>query len=298
MMTGMEIISDISRLPLKARRRALRLVWRAIRASGKLPACGVEHILKYVLHLSNAEARRIDQEIVYQDMIAGADWSAVLKRSRDGLYRDVETISFPDAGVLEQVSRSGNPVIVTPMHMGCFVMPFIRIMVEHFPDRRMLILRNREDRPDETRAMERIGDFGVEMRFLNINEKQKYLDAIRFAKDGAVIVSFADLPASYGGPARVSLFGKPVQLAMGIGSLARLPAATVVPMAVHSNDHGDVVKIGRPFETYEKGATEKARVASIMRQHIEDSIRETPEQWHMWPRFNEYLDLEMLEEAI
>jgi KDO2-lipid IV(A) lauroyltransferase len=298
MMAGHEMLSDISRLPLRVRRRALRLLWSTVRVTGKLPVFGVENILKYVLHLSNSEARRIEHEIVYQDMIAIAEWGAVLKRSRHGLERDFDAISFPDRGVLEQASRSGSPVIFAPMHMGCFVLPLARIMLDHFADRRMLILRSREDRPEETRAMQRISEFGIEMRFLNVNAKQKYLDAVRFAKDGAVIVSFADLPASYGGPERVNLFGKPIQLAMGIVALARLTEATVIPLAVHSSVDSDVVNIGRPFECYQKGPAEKARIASILRRHIEDNIRETPEQWHMWPRFDEFLDTEMLGEAV
>jgi phosphatidylinositol dimannoside acyltransferase len=298
MMVGYEMLTDVARLPLKIRRRALRLWWRAVQVTGQMPVFGVENILKYVLHLSNSEARRIEHEIVYQDLIAMAEWAAILKRSRQGLEKDFDAISFSDSGVLEQAARSGNPIIFTPIHMGCFVLPFARIMVEHFADRRMLILRAREDRPDETRAMQRVSDFGIEMRFLNVNDKQKYLDAVRFAKEGAVIVSFADLPASYGAPASVDLFGKPIQLAMGIVSLARLTDATVIPLAVHSSVDGDVVNIGRPFETYQKGPAEKARIAAIMRRHIEDSIRESPEQWHMWPRFHEFLDAETLGEAV
>ncbi len=298
MMAGYEMLSDISRLPLKVRRRALRVLWRASRFTGRLPVYGVEEILRYVLHLSNSEAARIDKEIIYQDMIARAEWGAVLKRSWQGLESDSASIHFPERDVLEQASRSGKPVIFTPIHMGCYVLPFARIMLDHFESRRMLILRAREDRPDETLAMQRISEIGIDMHFLNVNEKQKYLEAVRFAKDGAVIVSFADLPASYGGPERVTLFGKPIQLAMGVTSLARLTGATVIPMAVHSTVDGDVVDIGRPFESYQKGPAEKARIASIMRRHIEDSVRETPEQWHMWPRFNEFLDTEMLGEAV
>jgi lauroyl/myristoyl acyltransferase len=298
MMAGYEMLSEISRLPLKTRRRALRAVWRAARVTGRLPVYGVEEILKYVLRVSNYEAARIDREIVYQDMIARAEWDAVLKRSWQGLENDSHAIHFPERAVLEQASRSGKPVIFAPIHMGCFVLPFARIMIDHFENRRMLILRAREDRPDETLAMRRLLEIGIDMRFLNVHEKQKYLEAVRFAKDGAVIVSFADLPASYGGPERVNLFGKPIQLAMGVASLARLTGATVIPMAVHSSVDGDIVDIGRPFESYQKSPAEKARIASIMRRHIEDSVRETPEQWHMWPRFNEFLDTEVLGEAV
>ena len=297
MMTRYEMLSDVSRLPLRARRRMLRLFWSTLRLTGKLPELGVDNILKYALHLSASEAMRIEREIVYQDMIVAAEWAAILKRNRQGLERDSETISFPEYDLLEQASQSGKPLIFAPIHMGCFALPFARIMFDHFRGRRMLILRAREDRPEETLAMQRVSEIGVDMRFLNVNDKQNYFDAVRFAKDGAVIVTFVDLPASYGGPARVNLFGKPARLAMGIGSLARLIEATVIPLSVHSSVGGDVVNVGRAFETYMKGPEEKARVATIVRRHIEDSIRPSPEQWHMWPRLNEFMDTEMQEEA-
>jgi lauroyl/myristoyl acyltransferase len=298
MISASEILSDISRLPLRVRRRALRLWWSAARGTGRLPDLGIDELLKYVLHLSNSEARRIGQEIVYQDMVASVEWSAVLRRSPQGFASDLGTASFSDPETIERASRGGNPVIFAPIHMGCFLLPLARIMLDHFSDRRMLILRAKEDNAEQTLAMQRLLDLGIEMRFLNVNEKQKYLDAIRFAKEGAVMVSFADLPASYGAPARLSLFGRPVQIAMGIAGLARLTEATVIPVAVRSSADGDVIHTGQPFQTYQKSPAEKTRVASIMRRHIEDSIRDAPEQWHMWPRFHEFLDLEMLQEAV
>jgi phosphatidylinositol dimannoside acyltransferase len=298
MITASEMLSDISRLPLRVRRRALRLWWSAARTTARLPDPGVADLLTYVLHVSNSEARRIAQEIVYQDMVAGVEWGAVLKRSRTGFESDLETTFFPDREVIEQVSRDGNPVIFAPLHMGCFLLPFARIMLDHFKDRRMLILRAKEDNPQQTQAMRRLLDLGIEMRFLNVNDKSKYLDAIRFAREGAVMVSFVDLPASYGAPAPVTLFGRPIQLAMGIGGLARLTEATVIPMAVRSSVDGDVVNIGQPFQTYQKSPAEKLRIALVVQRHIEHSIRDTPEQWHMWPRFHEFLDLETRREAV
>jgi len=291
------LLSDVSQLPLKARRRTLRLFWKALQITGNLPASGVADMLKYVLHLSTAEATRIEEETLYQDLIVSAEWIAIMKRDRKGLEKDVRAISIPEQDLLKEVSRSGKPLIFAPLHMGCFALPFAKIMFDHFSDRRMLILRAREDRPAETMAMQRISEMGVDMRFLNIHHKQNYFDAVQFAKEGAVIVMFIDLPGSYGGAVRVDFFDKPIRLAMGIGSLARLTGAAVIPLYVHSSVSGDVVNIGRVFETYEKGPDEKARVASIVRRHIEDSIRFSPEQWHMWPRFHEYLDMGQGEEA-
>ena len=265
--------------------------------AGKLPVLGLEPILRHVLHLSTAEAKRIEKEIIYHDWIVTADWVAIMNRDHQALERDSRTISIPERDQLEQAAGRSEPLIFAPLHMGSFAPAFAKIMFDHFRDRRMLILRAREDRPVETMAMQRVSEMGVDMRFLNIHDKQNYFDAVRFAKDGAVIVMFVDLPASYGGPVRTKLFGQPIQLAMGIGSLARLAGATVIPISVYSSINGDIVNIGRAFETYEKGPDEKARVASIVRRHIEENIRDRPEQWHMWPRFNEYMDTEIPEEA-
>src|ERR1700742_2503173 len=183
MISACEISEDISRLPLRLRRRVLRLWWSAARGTGRLPDFGLDDLLKYVLHLSNAQARRVGQEIVHQDLMAGVEWSATLRRSARGFAGDLATVSLPDRDIIEQASRAGKAVIFAPIHMGCFLLPFARIMLDHFRDRRMLILRAKEDNPQQTLAMQRLLDLGIEMRFLNVNEKQKYLEAIKFAKD-------------------------------------------------------------------------------------------------------------------
>jgi KDO2-lipid IV(A) lauroyltransferase len=181
--------------------------------------------------------------------------------------------------------------------MGCFALPFAKIMRDHFSDRPMLILRAREDRPEETEAMRRISEIGVDMRFLNVADKQAYVDGVRFARAGAVIVTFVDLPASYGGAVSETLFGRPAQLAMGLNSLARVIGADVVPIAVNSSVRGDVVKLGRPFECFATGPAEKMRVAGLIRRHIEQSVLAAPEQWHMWARLDEFYNTVAQNEA-
>src|ERR1700753_2644298 len=145
MISACEISDDICRLPLRVRRRVLRVWWSAARSTGRLPDFGLDDLLKYVLHLSNAEARRVAQEIVHQDLLAGVEWSATLRRSPRGFAGDLATVSFADREIIEQASRARNPVIFAPIHMGCFLLPFARIMLDHFSDRRMLILRAKED---------------------------------------------------------------------------------------------------------------------------------------------------------
>jgi KDO2-lipid IV(A) lauroyltransferase len=239
--------------------------------------------------MSSSEADRLQREVWFQDLIATVGWSTLLQIDRASFERDVEAISIPDEAVISQIARDGKPVMLAPLHMGSFALAFARIMRDHFADRPMLILRARQDRVEETQVMRRISELGIDMRFLNVAEKQTYLDAVRFARQGAVIVCFADLPASYGSPEPVTLFGQRCELALGFASLARVTAATVVPIAVHSSVAGDSVRIGRPFESWKSGPDERTRVAAHIARHIEASVLSQPEQWHMWPRLSEYL---------
>ena len=296
MQSELVILSGLTRLPLRVRRLALRAMWRVQRRT-RAPALGIETLLKYAIRVSNAEALRLDAEIRFQDMLSTLEWGAILNRSKAALSRDTQAISFDNPGLLEQLAQTRKPLIFAPLHMGCFALPFAKMMRNYFADRPMLILRAREDRPEETLAMQRISEIGVDMRFLNVTDKQAYLDGVRFARAGAIIVTFVDLPASYGGAVPVTLFGRPARLAMGINSLARVTGAAVVPMSVHSSTHGDVVRLGRPFESFETGNAEKARVAHLIRRHIEQSVLDAPEQWHMWARLDEFFNSGQQNEA-
>jgi KDO2-lipid IV(A) lauroyltransferase len=287
----------ISRFPLRTRRRLLRAAWSAGRLTGRLPPIGVAGVLRDALRVSGAEAVRLEHEVIFHDWMTVLEWASLTSRATAALREDSELIRSESAATLARLARDGRPIILAPIHMGCFALPLARIMYDHFASRRMLILRAREDRHDETVAMRRVSEIGVDMRFLNVAEKQNYIDAVKFAKAGSIIVMFVDLPASYGGAAPVSLFGKSAQLAMGIGSLARVTDATVVPISICSTVRGDTVRVGRPFETFAKGHREKERIAGIVRLHIEESVRDNPAQWHMWPRFAEFLDNSVHDEA-
>lgn len=290
MLTESVNLSGLTRLPLPVRRKALRVLWQTRRLLGHKPTFGLHNAFTYTMRVSIAEASRLDAEVAFHDVMSTLEWAALIKRSTADLQADATSVVFDNPELLEQLSRNKAPLILTPLHMGCFALPFAKMMQDYFADRPMLILRARDDMPEETLAMKRIADIGVDMRFLNVREKQDYFNAVRFARNGAVIVNFVDLPASYGGAVSVNLFGRPARLAMGLNSLARLTGATVLPLAVNSSTRGDIVRLGRPFESYETGGAEKARVAAIVRQHIEQSILAAPEQWHMWPRLNEFFD--------
>ncbi len=278
-----------AKLPLPIRRRAFRGVWPARRLVHGRPTLGLAPVLRHTLRLSRAEAERLDAKALFSDRLVQLEWLSLLVRSRRAIRADMRCVTMPEHGTIEAVAAGARPVILAPMHMGCFALGFATIIDSFFPGRRMLILRAREDRPIETAVMRRIGELGVDMRFLNVTQKKTFLEAIRFAREGAVIVSFIDLPGSYGSPIETTLFGQPARIALGIDQLARLTEATVLPLAITSGLGGDTVHAGRAFEVAENSPETRQRVCGIVRRHIEDSILRAPEQWFMWPRLDEFL---------
>lgn len=276
-------------LPFALRRRGFRALWPARRLRHGRPTLGLAPVFERILRVSRAEARRLDAEALFSDRLVQLEWLSLLTRSHGAIRADIRRVALPERGLIEAIAAGTRPVILAPMHMGCFALAFAAIIDTLFTGRRMLILRNREDRPVETAVMQRIREVGVDMRFLNVNRKQDFLDGIRFARAGAVMVSFIDLPASYGAPFDTTLFGQPARIAMGIDHLARLTEATVLPLAITSTVSGDTVHAGQPFEVADASAETRRRVAEGVRRHIERSILRAPEQWFMWPRLDEFL---------
>ncbi|KQP52656.1 hypothetical protein ASG40_07410 [Methylobacterium sp. Leaf399] len=281
----------IASLPLAARRHALRAVWTAGRIAGRKADFDLHGLLRHTLRLGTRDAKRLDREIAFHDTLTELEWLALLVRSTDQLIADSRRVVTEGAGILTRTAASGNPVILAPLHMGNYVFGLAATMRTFFPGRRMLILRAREDHEADTRVMERIREIGIEMRFLQVSDKASYAEAVRFVRQGAVVIYFVDLPPSYGGPIDVELLGRPMRLALGIDSLARVANATVVPLAVTSSLSGDTVHVGRAFEVVDVGRAERLRIAGLVSRHVETAILRAPGQWHFWPRLSEFAPL-------
>ena len=280
-------IRFLAGLPLPTRRRALREFWR-LRSLARPAGLGLGPALRDTLRVGEREASRLDQDIAFQDTLTRLEWAALLVRSTRQLIADSRHVEIVDHGALAQIAASGKPVLLAPVHMGNYVFGLAVAMKLFFPGRPMLILRARDDDEADTRVIERIREIGTDMRFLKVSDKADYVDAVRFVRQGAVVIYFVDLPPSYGGPVDVTLFGRPMQLALGLDSLARTAGATVVPLSVVSSLRGDRVSVGRPFEVVDAGRSERARVAGLIARHVESAILCDPGQWHFWPRLSEF----------
>ena len=286
-------IRALVRLPLPLRRRALRLAHGlgglAGRARGKGEGTGHAGLFTRILRLPRSEALRLERAAALHDRMTEAEWAALLLRSLPAIRRDLRHVRVEEPATFARLAETGRPVILAPLHMGAYVGGLAHTMLTYFPDRPMLVLRQRDDMPLETAVIERIREVGVEMRFLQVGNRKDFLSAVRFARKGAVIVVFCDLDPSYGAPAAMPIFGLPTRFAFGTDTLARLTDAVVVPWVTEMAMDGDTIRIGTPFEVYGDSAEERARTAGLMRRHIEECLRCRPEQWHLWSLLSDYL---------
>lgn len=281
----------LAALPIPYRRRLLRAGWSLSLPFRRDVGFGLEPILEQRLRIGRVEARRIAVEHDFQDWLQQLEWLASTTRSLDAMVAETHRVRVSDHALVQRIADSGQSVILAPLHMGIFPLGVSNLLWRYFRGRRLLVLRAREDHAINNLAMDRLKAVAGELRILNTRNQAEFMDAMRYARQGAVVISLIDLPRTYGVPAPVSLFGMPAAIALGLDSMARMLKAVVLPMAVHSHLDGDNVILGQPFEVADTSPAVRAELAADLARQIETLIRPAPEQWHMWTRIDEfYLD--------
>ena len=283
------LIRSLSRQPLVRRRRILAAHWRVQRTLGMLDTYGVADIIRLTLQVSERVAHRIEAELVLNDRLQMLEWLAASSRTEAELADDDTHVRVADPTIFTRLAESGTPVVLAPLHMGIFSLGIMHIAHTYFRGRRILVLRAREDRETSAAAMKRLERVASEFRILNIRNTAEFMPAMRFAREGALIVCLVDLPASYGNPADVRLFNKPARIALGVDSIARMTGGMVVPMAVASSVTGDLVTNGRPFDVVSGAQTERWQVAERIAAEIQRFVHCNPSHWHMWARLGEFM---------
>ena len=284
----LQIIKLLARLPLAWRRRALRALWRVALPFRKSVGFGLEPVVAKYLKLGANEARHLAREHDYQDVLLIMEWHASIRRNQRQLAHDFRNTRVSDPALVERIAASGDVVILAAIHMGVFPIGITYVVWKYFAGRRLLVLRARDDLEENNIAMDRLREVASEFRILNTRNEADFVDAMRFARKGAVVVSLLDLPETYGSPADTTLFGEPAAIALGLDAMARMLKAVVLPMTVHSLPTRDDIVFGQPFEVSQTSAEERRTIARAVSRQIERFVSIAPEQWHMWTRSHEF----------
>ncbi|GJE19360.1 LpxL/LpxP family acyltransferase [Methylobacterium marchantiae] len=288
MTAVLQIIKLLGRLPLASRRRALRTLWRVALPFRADVGFGLERVVEKYLKIGAGPARRLALEHDYQDTLLVMEWYASISRNRQQLIDDCSGTRVSDPALVERIAASGDSVILAPIHMGIFPIGITYVFWKYFAGRRLLVLRAREDLPENNAAMDRLREVAGEFRILNTRNEADFIDAMRFARKGGVVVSLLDLPETYGSPADTTLFGEPAAIALGLDAMARMLKAVVLPMTVHSLPSRDEIVFGQPFEVSANSPEERRSLARAIGRQIEGFVAIAPEQWHMWTRLPEF----------
>lgn len=266
----------------------LRTVWWATLPFRKDVGFDLEPVVEKHLRIGADQARRFALEHDFQDNLLIMEWFASAHRTLAQMVDDVEGATVSDPALVERLAASGDVVILAPMHMGVFPIGISYVVWKYFSGRRLLVLRARDDLEENNAAMDRLREIAGEFRILNTHKEEEFVDAMRYARKGAVVVSLLDLPKTYGSPAETRLFGERASIALGLDAMARMLKGVVLPMTVRSHLSHDEIILGRPFEVSKTENDNRADLALAVGRQIEDFVLLAPAQWHMWTRVLEF----------
>lgn len=285
---ALQIIRQLARLPLAVRRRALRMAWWATLPFRKDVGFDLEPAAEKYLRIGAGPARRFALEHDFQDKLLIMEWLASADRTLAQMIEDVKGTTVSDPGLAERLAASGDVVILAPMHMGVFPIGISFVVWKYFQGRRLLVLRARDDLAANNAAMDRLREIAGDFRILNTHKEEEFVDAMRYARKGAVVISLLDLPETYGSPAETRLFGERAAIALGLDAMARMLKGVVLPMTVRSQLGRDEIVFGHPFEVSKTANDNREDLALAIGRQIEDFVTLAPEQWHMWTRVLEF----------
>lgn len=280
----------LATFPLPIRRAIFWLMWHYGWLIGRSKTIRAyrSDFLRYLgvplRHLGSLERR-----LTFHYTFCVFELATFLGRKTQGLIEDLRHVDIENAEALKKLSQDDRSVIFAPLHMGSNVFAMVVLIYLHFRGRNILILR-KGAREVESYIFQRVKDIGSEVRFMFVDDKASFVEALRFARRKAVIICFCDLPPHFGSPESVELLGRPARMAMGIEALARAVDAPIVPLTIFSRMSCEKVIVGKPFEVGSSAPAERLRVARRIADHVTNAIRLAPEQWQLWCILNRFLD--------
>lgn len=119
---------------------------------------------------------------------------------------------------------------------------------------------------------------------------------VRALRQGAILLTFVDVPREFGATVPVQMFGLPYQLTSGPLAMARLANGRVLPLFTHYEADGTRHVCSGPFihSKTAEGRQSVPDMAQLLARQIETNLRKHGYQWEMWPVLDNLLDREAL----
>lgn len=284
------VVRGLARLPMRPRRRMLRCLFEAYIGVRRLRPCPRSvAAIRPVLQVTRGEAARIAHEALYHGVLFQMEWLALASRPLEGLLRDARRVACDQEEALAWIAEQKCAILAT-LHMGPYSLAFAWLLHRHLRGRRIVIIRSKDEDADQRRALERLRSLGVEAEFMSPHAPADFHRLLKLVRAGAVVIALVDLPQSYGKSSETEFLWRKVRIANGVSDIAAMCGAPVLLFRARTAGDRDLLEVDSVFEVRrdQDGASREAAARRIG-EFVSRSLRAAPEQWHMWPRFAEYL---------
>ena len=283
-------VRAIARLPMRPRRLLLRGLFETRMRARRLQPCPrAVAVIRAVLRVTRHDAARIARQALYHDILFQMEWLALASRSLPGLLRDARHVTTAQEEALAWVAEQKCAIIAT-LHMGPYSLAFAWLLHRYLRGRKVIVVRSKFGDSDERRALDRLTALGVEVEFMSPHAPADFHRLLKEVRAGAVVIALVDLPESYGKSCEVEFLWRTVRIANGISDIAAICGAPILLFRTRTRGGRDHIEVDSVFEV-QRDRDGAAREASARRvgEFVSRSLLDAPEQWHMWPRFAEYI---------
>lgn len=189
---------------------------------------------------------------------------------------------------LEAALASERPVILTSIHMGSFLIGFLKLCALSPKNRVVTVIKQNDISPKETRAYAKFQRQGIPFVIRRLKDKPG-VAAFQALREGNLLFVLCDVDPAFGKTVGVPFLGKQAVFPCGVAELALASKAMILPLAVYRDRDADtetqVLKIEAAIDptTYNGHFHEKGlSVTEALVHRVESWIRQWPEQWQSW----------------
>ena len=204
-----------------------------------------------------------------------------------------------DATCYRSLADSRRPLVVLTLHQGDYLAGLLSTLQLVPTQRDIHIIKLAESSKKEDEAYTHFRRFGHKLVVHRLSERPAK-SIVRALKRQAILLTFVDVPRSFGTTINVTMFGLPFQLTAGPIAMARLAGANLLPLFSYYNEEQQCVVRASPLiPAYATQRSAKPPSIQALAQQlayaIESNLRLHSDQWEMWPVLIDLLDIERLD---
>lgn len=173
---------------------------------------------------------------------------------------------------VEEIFRSGKPVVVAAMHMGCC--EAVPLAVEQVTSRSTTLSNIPKNMPFAFELYQNVG-----IKVIDRNKKNSFFDVLKAARTGEIVSLHSDF---HGTEVDLEFFGQATGAPAGIATLSALAKA---PVVIGYSVYDDDATCHVHFELFSQEPAPKAKdgmhdMVRDMYQRYETLIRENAKNWY------------------